>query len=130
MSTAASSTHQARPHLDPTGRPGADRERALVLGGGGSTGNAWLIGVLAGLSEAGLDVTMADLTVGTSAGATAAAQIAGASPTELLAAILADPPQKRPDPVDSDRERVPIRPAADGVARIRKIIDSAADAAE
>ncbi|MBN9611009.1 MAG: patatin [Actinobacteria bacterium 69-20] len=105
-------------------------ERALVLGGGGSTGNAWLIGVLAGLFEAGLDATAADLTVGTSAGATAAAQIAGASPTELLAAILADPPQKRPDPVDSDRERVPIRPAADGVARIRKIIDSAADAAE
>ena len=28
-------------------------ERALVLGGGGSTGNAWLIGVIAGLSDAG-----------------------------------------------------------------------------
>ncbi len=27
-------------------------ERALVLGGGGSTGNAWLIGVIAGLFEA------------------------------------------------------------------------------
>ena len=43
-------------------------ERALVLGGGGSTGNAWLIGVVAGLFDAGLDVTAADLTVGTSAG--------------------------------------------------------------
>ena len=53
----------------------AARERALVLGGGGSTGNAWLIGVLAGLFDAGLDVTTADLTVGTSAGSTAAAQI-------------------------------------------------------
>jgi NTE family protein len=31
----------------------------LVLGGGGSTGNAWLIGVIAGLFDAGLDVTTA-----------------------------------------------------------------------
>lgn len=64
---------------------------ALVLGGGGSTGNAWLIGVLAGLSDGGLDVTSAGLTMGTSAGATAAAQIAGASPAELLNAILGGP---------------------------------------
>lgn len=73
--------------------------RALVLGGGGSAGNAWLIGVIAGLNDGGLDVTDADLVIGTSAGATAAAQIAGAKPTELLAAILdAPPPQRRPHP--------------------------------
>jgi NTE family protein len=35
----------------------AEGERALVLGGGGSAGNAWLIGVVAGLFDAGLDVT-------------------------------------------------------------------------
>ena len=63
-------------------------ERALVLGGGGSAGNAWLIGVIAGLFDAGLDVTEADLIIGTSAGSTAAAQITSATPTELLAAIL------------------------------------------
>jgi NTE family protein len=40
-------------------------ERALVLGGGGATGNAWLIGIIAGLFDAGLDVTDADLIVGT-----------------------------------------------------------------
>jgi len=73
-------------------------ERALVLGGGGSTGNAWLIGVVAGLFDAGLDVTDADLIVGTSAGSTAAAQIAGATPAELLAVTLAAPPQQRPGP--------------------------------
>ena len=56
-------------------------ERALVLGGGGSTGNAWLIGVVAGLFDAGLDVTQADLIIGTSAGSTAAAQITSANPT-------------------------------------------------
>ena len=78
-----------------TKRVPAAGERALVLGGGGSTGNAWLIGVIAGLFDAGLDVTNADLTIGTSAGSTAAAQMAGATPTELLAAILAAAPQRR-----------------------------------
>src|SRR3954467_15013063 len=67
---------------------------ALVLGGGGSTGNAWLIGVAAGLFEGGLDVSGADLIVGTSAGATAAAQITGAATEELLAATIAPVPQR------------------------------------
>jgi NTE family protein len=105
-------------------------ERALVLGGGGSTGNAWLIGVIAGLFDAGLDVTTADLTIGTSAGSTAAAQIAGATPTELLAAVLAAAPQQRTGPVGSDRGRVPIRPVADHMERMSKIIASAEDAAD
>lgn len=77
-------------------------QRALVLGGGGSAGNAWLIGVLAGLSDGGLDVTEADLVVGTSAGATAAAQLAGASPTDLLIAILDAPTPQRINPVRPD----------------------------
>ncbi|HEY4898109.1 MAG TPA: hypothetical protein VIH79_00120, partial [Candidatus Nanopelagicaceae bacterium] len=70
-------------------------ERALVLGGGGSSGNAWLIGVVAGLSDAGLDVTASDLTIGTSAGATAAVQLAGASSSQLLASILAEQPARQ-----------------------------------
>jgi NTE family protein len=41
---------------------------ALVLGGGGITGIAWELGVLAGLAEAGIDLSTADLVVGTSAG--------------------------------------------------------------
>jgi NTE family protein len=102
----------------------------LVLGGGGSTGNAWLIGVIAGLFDAGLDVTAADLTIGTSAGSTAAAQIAGATPIELLAAILAATPQQRTGPVGSDRGRVPIRTAADHMERTSKIIAAAEDAAD
>src|SRR5580692_12114819 len=65
-------------------------ERALVLGGGGGAGNAWEIGVIAGLFDAGLDVTKADLVIGTSAGSTAAAQITSATqPAELLAGVLA-----------------------------------------
>ncbi|MEV6837190.1 patatin-like phospholipase family protein [Streptomyces sp. NPDC051133] len=42
---------------------------ALVLGGGGPVGGAWLTGVLAGLTEAGVDLTGADVVIGTSAGA-------------------------------------------------------------
>ncbi|PPF44097.1 patatin [Pseudoclavibacter sp. AY1F1] len=61
--------------------------RALVLGGGGSTGNAWLIGVLAGLADSGVDLTTTERIIGTSAGATAAAQLTGATPAELLEAI-------------------------------------------
>src|ERR1700744_5333103 len=43
-------------------------DKALVLGGGGLTGVAWEIGILAGLAEHGVDLTDADLVVGTSAG--------------------------------------------------------------
>src|SRR3954466_12736143 len=118
---------QDQPQVDATTRVRAAGERALVLGGGGSTGNAWLIGVIAGLFDAGLDVTTADLTIGTSAGSTAAAQIAGATPTELLAAVLAAAPQQRTGPVGSDGGRVPIRPVAHHMERISNIIASAED---
>jgi NTE family protein len=40
-----------------------------VLGGGGVTGIAWEIGVLAGLMAAGVDLRDADVTIGSSAGA-------------------------------------------------------------
>src|SRR6478609_6166383 len=80
---------QDQPQADATGPARAMDERALVLGGGGSAGNAWVIGVVAGLFDAGLDVTEADLIIGTSAGSTAAVQITSATPTELLAATLA-----------------------------------------
>jgi NTE family protein len=97
------------------------RERALVLGGGGSAGNAWLLGVLAGLVDAGLDVTDADLVVGTSAGATAAAQVLGTSPAELYDAVLAAPvpPRKRPG-----------RPPVDHLERTGRIIAAATDPAD
>jgi NTE family protein len=66
---------------------------ALVLGGGGSAGQAWQIGVIAGLAEAGLDLTeAADLVVGTSSGATSAAWVrSGISAAELLASVLSEP---------------------------------------
>ncbi len=103
-------------------------ERALVLGGGGSTGNAWLIGVVAGLIDAGLDVTEADLIIGTSAGSTAAAQITSASPTQLMADLLAAAPQPRTGPVGSDGGRGPSAPVADHLERTSRIIAAAEDA--
>jgi NTE family protein len=124
MHTTPSST----PHV--TSTTAAARERALVLGGGGSTGNAWLIGVVAGLFDAGLDVTEADLIIGTSAGSTAAAQITGSSPTQLIADILAAAPQPRTGPVGTDGGRVPIRPVADHLERTSRIIAAADDAAD
>ncbi len=57
---------------------------ALVLGGGGVTGVAWETGVLAGLSDAGLDLSNAELLVGTSAGAAVAAQVASGTPLATL----------------------------------------------
>jgi NTE family protein len=50
--------------------------RALVLGGGGLVGNAWEIGLLAGLLGAGVALGDADLIVGTSAGSAVGAQLA------------------------------------------------------
>lgn len=102
--------------------------RALVLGGGGSTGNAWLIGVLAGLSDAGLDPTEADLTVGTSAGSTAAAQISGATPSDLFAALDAAPPP--PGPVGSTGGGEAARPATEHLDRMRATIAASEDPAD
>lgn len=58
---------------------------ALVLGGGGVTGIAWELGVVAGLAEKGVDLVAPELIIGTSAGSTVAAQItSGRSIDELV----------------------------------------------
>ncbi|WP_084481607.1 patatin-like phospholipase family protein [Nocardia grenadensis] len=51
--------------------------RALVLGGGGIAGSAWMTGLLLGLERMGLHLRRADLVVGTSAGSVVGAQLAG-----------------------------------------------------
>jgi NTE family protein len=133
-STAASDrprSDQDQPQVDATKRVRASCNRALVLGGAGSVGNAWEIGVIAGLFDAGLDVTEADLTIGTSAGSTAAAQItSGIQPTELLADILAAASRSPAGPVGSDRGRAPIGPASDHMERTNAVIGAAEDAAD
>jgi NTE family protein len=124
------SSDQQQPHIDSTNRSRTAGRRALVLGGGGSTGNAWVIGVMAGLFDAGLDVTTADVTIGTSSGSTAAAQLGGATPTQLLAAVLEAPPQQRPGAGGPGEARGPVNPVVDHLQRITAIIGAAADAAD
>ena len=101
---------------------------ALVLGGGGAAGSAWEIGVIAGLAEAGLDMTeAADLVIGTSSGATAAAQVrSGISPPELIASVLS-PPVRR---VEQNRERPPALPMSTVFERMRAISAAATSAAD
>jgi NTE family protein len=101
---------------------------ALVLGGGGAAGNAWEIGIIAGLAEAGLNMTQAaDLVIGTSAGATAAAQVrSGISAAELLASVLSPPTR----PVAQNRERPPSVPMATVFERMRAIGAGANSAAD
>jgi NTE family protein len=108
------------------GPRGVGDQRALVLGGGGSAGNAWEIGVIAGLLEGGLDVTDADLIVGTSAGATVAAQITCARPADLLAAVLSEAPPR----TASEGRRGPVGAVSDHMERTSWVIAAAADAAD
>lgn len=87
-----------------------------------------MIGVIAGLAEAGLDLTeAADLVIGTSAGATAAAQVRSGIPTaELLASVLSEPVR----PVGQNRERPPSLPMGTVFERMRAIGAAATSAAD
>ncbi len=70
----------------------SDQRTALVLGGGGITGIAWEIGVLAGLAEAGTDLSGADLVVGTSAGSVVGAQLTGGAELPAMFERQLEPP--------------------------------------
>ena len=101
---------------------------ALVLGGGGAAGNAWAIGVIAGLAEAGLDMSeAADVVIGTSSGAIAAAQVlSGIPPADLVASVLSPRVQSR----GRNRERPPALPVATVFERMRAISAAATSAAD
>src|SRR6476469_981774 len=72
--------------------PMSDQRTALVLGGGGITGIAWEIGLVAGLAEAGIDLSSANLVVGTSAGSVVGAQLTSGADIEMLYARQLEPP--------------------------------------
>ena len=106
-------------------------ERALVLAGGGAAGNAWELGLIAGLSDAGVDVTEADLIIGTSAGSTVAAQItSGTGPAELYAAILAEVRQPSTGEAGSGRGRAPNVSGSSYLEWSNGVIGSAGDASD
>jgi NTE family protein len=103
----------------------------LVLAGAGAAGNAWELGLIAGLSDAGVDLTAADLIVGTSAGSTVAAQItSGTRPAELYAAILAEVPQPQAGDAGRDRGRAPTFSGPSYMEWSNGIIASAEDASD
>lgn len=65
--------------------------RGLVLGGGGITGIAWETGLVAGLLDHGVDLTSADVVVGTSAGSVVGTQLRSGTPlAELYAEQATD----------------------------------------
>lgn len=65
---------------------------ALVLGGGGITGIAWELGILKGLASAGVDLSSADLVIGTSAGAVVGAQVTSGHSLDELYDVQLEPP--------------------------------------
>ena len=86
---------------------------ALVLGGGGITGAAWEAGLLKGLSDAGIDLTVADLIVGTSAGAMVGAVVAGGQLDALYA--------RQTGPVDPLVERAAVMDALIQTAKLNDV---------
>jgi NTE family protein len=104
------------------------KDRALVLGGGGVAGIAWMTGLLFGLSEHDLDLRIAQLTIGTSAGATLAAQLGSTASLDDLFQRLVKPspqnPEVEPDSrlLESFRQfRSTLLPTLDPAERIRRI---------
>lgn len=71
--------------------------RTMVLGGGGVAGIAWMTGLLLGLAEAGADLRGADRMIGTSAGATVAAQLGSGVALPMLYARQVDPSLQPPE---------------------------------
>lgn len=64
--------------------------RALVMGGGGVLGIAWMVGLAAAWKEANVDLARADLVVGTSAGSVVGTLIRyGIDPAQLTALVEA-----------------------------------------
>ena len=97
--------------------------RALVLGGGGLAGIAWHVGILAGLTDRGLDVTDADFIVGTSAGSTVAAQVASGMPIDECF-------RRQVDPTFQNRELRPTLSVTDLWDTMLRLVEEVDDPAE
>jgi NTE family protein len=125
----------ARP-VDYAARYGAGADRALVLGGGGVCFIAWQAGYLMGLRKRGVDLSAAQMVVGTSAGALVASILtAGKLPLSSrevgvlgkLAGVLAPSTDLRPSQVRALRL---FTDAADASAETVQRIGHAALAAK
>jgi len=65
--------------------------RGVVLGGGGIAGVAWEAGIVIGLRQAGVDLSSADVIVGTSAGSIVGSHVAFGTDLQALATMPASP---------------------------------------
>ena len=65
--------------------------RGVVLGGGGIAGVAWEAGIVIGLRRAGVDLSSADVIVGTSAGSIVGSHVAFGTDLQVLAAMTSAP---------------------------------------
>ena len=109
--------------------------RALVLGGGGVAGIAWMTGLLRGLEDEGVSLRYAaDVLVGTSAGSTVAAQIAGDIGLDDLFVRQVDPARQvaeltpKPHLLELAGNALPVLfKLADPMERTRRIGDLAAN---
>ena len=106
--------------------------RALVLGGGGVAGIAWEVGVLTGLAERGLHVARdADVVIGTSAGASVAAQLdRGVTLRELYQRQMAPTHTELDPPVAGEKPTPPIPPKGTSVQDAWRHLGAAALAAK
>ncbi|HWZ42265.1 MAG TPA: patatin-like phospholipase family protein [Candidatus Saccharimonadales bacterium] len=82
-------------------------KRALVLGGGGPVGIGWEAGLISGLMKGGVDLSQADLIVGTSAGSFVGAYLAMGNDIAQLAETFS---AGEPQPVSTTQ---PAAPAPD-----------------
>jgi NTE family protein len=99
---------------------GPIRPDVLVLAGGGTLGEAWMTGVLAGIEDAaGLDLSEVESFVGTSAGSIVAARLAAGKPLRRPRSLPpAAEPRSEPasEPVAEPASEPVAEPAADPAA--------------
>lgn len=88
--------------------------RAVVLGGGGTVGIAWLTGLIYGMAAGGAVITDADMFLGTSAGATVAAQITSGT-------TLSDLFSRQINTQHQNLELVPLTPLEDILTRVGEL---------
>jgi NTE family protein len=119
---SAESAHAATPVPAPASL-GEGKDRALVLGGGGEYFIAWLLGFARGLHASGVSYDLADVIIGTSAGAMVGSAVAAGRLGflrddidffGLLPKLLAD--------------LIPTRPSNPSQTRARDVAEAAHDA--
>ena len=103
--------------------PPTRKTRALVLSGGGPICEAWESGLVAGMADKGVNLSRADLIVGTSAGSIVGAQLAMTRAPSSMRALEAARQASMPPPPPSGAESPP--PMLDEAMLGKKLSDIA-----